>query len=394
VATSPVTSGRFVFRQSIRQFFANPLALAIGLVFACDSVLFGSWVARIPFLKYQFGFNDAELGLALFILPIGSIAANPFSGRLIRRFGSARVSLWSSLGFFLSVLIPINAPNVYLMAAGMALMGGCTALLNVAMNTCASNLERSQGIRIMAACHGMWSLGGMLGSTLAGLLIWADISAPVHLLGVVGVLCGITLFLQPYLLRIPEEQHASSTSFARPTKVLLILIFIGLTVSMGEGLSFDWSAIYLREIAGATASVSALGFAFFSLSMTIGRFLGDAVIPCYGEKKLLVLGGAVGAAGLALAIALPHPVTTLLGFLVLGMGCSLGAPMLYSISMRQPGTPPAAGLATFATFSFIGFMAGPPLIGFVSEGFGLRYGFGVVAVLLLMGALLSRWVRT
>ncbi|GAB3165626.1 MFS transporter [Telluribacter humicola] len=362
-------------------------------MFATDSLLFGSWVARIPFLKYQLGLNDAQLGLSLFLLPIGSIMCNPFSGRLIRRFGSARVCLWSAFGFFLSVLIPINAPNVYAMGAGMAVMGGFAAILNVAMNTCASNLEKSQGIRIMSACHGMWSLGGMLGSTLAGLIIWAEVSAPVHMLIITLLLCTLTVLIQPLLREIPEEKNENETSFARPTVTLVILIFIGLTVSMGEGVSFDWSAIYLREIAHATPSVSALGFGCFALTMTLGRFLGDTIIPRYGEKRLLILGGIVGALGIGIAVIFPYPFTTLLGFLILGMGCSLGAPMLYAISMRQPNTPPAAGLATFATFSFIGFMAGPPLIGFVAEAYGLQYGFGLVAILLLMGSLLSRWAR-
>ncbi|WP_207506651.1 MFS transporter [Telluribacter humicola] len=390
---SYTTPDRYTVIRSLQVFFTNPYTRAVGLVFATDSLLFGSWVARIPFLKYQLGLNDAQLGLSLFLLPIGSIMCNPFSGRLIRRFGSARVCLWSAFGFFLSVLIPINAPNVYAMGAGMAVMGGFAAILNVAMNTCASNLEKSQGIRIMSACHGMWSLGGMLGSTLAGLIIWAEVSAPVHMLIITLLLCTLTVLIQPLLREIPEEKNENETSFARPTVTLVILIFIGLTVSMGEGVSFDWSAIYLREIAHATPSVSALGFGCFALTMTLGRFLGDTIIPRYGEKRLLILGGIVGALGIGIAVIFPYPFTTLLGFLILGMGCSLGAPMLYAISMRQPNTPPAAGLATFATFSFIGFMAGPPLIGFVAEAYGLQYGFGLVAILLLMGSLLSRWAR-
>ena len=379
--------------RSINSFFYNPRARAVGLVFATDSLLFGSWVSRIPYVKYNLGLNDAQLGLALFIMPIGSILSNPFTGAMIRRFGSARVCLWSAIGFFLSVLIPIHAPNVYALGAGLGVMGAFAAMLNVAMNTCATNVERHEGVRIMSACHGMWSLGGMLGSSLAGLFILVELSASLHMLLICLLLTVFTLFLQPILREIPEERNAQGTSFAKPTPTLLILIFIGLTVSMGEGLSFDWSAIYLREIAHTTASVSALGFGFFSLSMTLGRFVGDTIIPRYGEKRLLFVGGALGAAGLLITIVLPYPFTALLGFLILGLGCSLGAPMLYAISMRQPGIPPAAGLATFATFSFIGFMAGPPAIGFIAEAYGLPYGFGVVALLLLAGSFATRWAR-
>lgn len=376
--------------QTIKLFFSNKQALAIGLVFATDSMLFGSWVARIPFIKYNLGLNDAELGLLLFLMPIGSVLANPFTGKIVGHFGAAKVCFWTASGFFLSILIPAHANNIYLMGVGIFLMGTFTAILNVAMNTCVTNLEQQTSIRIMSACHGMWSLGGMLGSALAALFIWADISTSYHLISVVFTLLLITFLIQPIIATIPEERSLHKVTFARPSKNLLILIFIGLTVSMGEGVCFDWSALYLREVALAPSSISALGFSFFALAMTIGRFVGDTIIPRFGERRLLTLGGLIAAFGISLMLLFPQPTISLLGFLILGMGCSLGAPILYAVSMRQPGIPPAAGLATYATFSFLGFMAGPPLIGFVAEAFGLKLGFGIVALLLLAGSISTR----
>lgn len=390
---SLVSSRQRPILSSLFAFFTNPLARAVGFVFALDSFLFGSWVARIPYIKYSLGLNDAQLGLALFALPIGSIAMNPFTGRIIRRFGSARSSMVGGIGFFLSVLIPINAPDVFLLTLGLLVMGVFTALLNVSMNTCAANLEKVQGIRIMSTCHGMWSLGGMLGSTFAGLLIWIDVPASIHMLGVAMVLIVFMLLLQKSLLTIHEEPSPHSVSLARPTRALLVLITIGIAVSMAEGLAFDWSAIYLREIAHSTASVSALGFAVFSLAMTAGRFMGDSIIPRIGQKRLLAIGGLLGGIGLLIAILIPEPTAVMVGFLILGLGCSLGAPMLYTASMQIPGTSPAAGLATFATLSFVGFMAGPPIVGFIAQGYGLPYGLLFVAVLLFASGIISRWAR-
>lgn len=390
---SSISVRRHPILLALSAFFANPLARTVGFVFASDSFLFGSWVARIPYIKYNLGLNDAQLGLALFALPIGSILMNPFTGRIIRRFGSARSSLWGGIGFFLSVLLPIHATDVVQLTAGLLVMGLFTALLNVAMNTCAANLEKEQQIRIMSTCHGMWSLGGMLGSAMAGLLIWADVSASLHMLGVAALLVAFMLILQKPLLKIHEEPTPGSVSLARPTRALTILIAIGMAVSMGEGLAFDWSAIYLREVAHSTASVSALGFAVFSLAMTIGRFMGDIIIPRFGPKRLLAAGGLLGAGGLVMAVVVPAPLAVMAGFMILGLGCALGAPMLYTASMRLPGTSPAAGLATFATLSFIGFMAGPPIVGFIAEGYGLPYGLLFVAVLLLGSSVLSRWAR-
>ena len=390
--TSTVPNTPSVFR-ALSDFFANPLARAVGLVFAADSFLFGSWVARIPYVKYHLGINDAELGLALFLLPIGSIVMNPFTGKIIQRIGSARGCLIGGLGFFASVMIPIMATNLLGLSFGLFVMGFFTALLNVSMNTSAANLEKKQNLTIMSTCHGMWSLGGVAGSTLAGGLIFAHVSAWLHMLGVAFFLIIFILLIQSTLQEIHEEKTTDSTSLARPNKALLILIFIGIAVSMGEGVSFDWSAIYLREIAGASASFSALGFAFFSLAMTIGRFIGDTVIPRFGPKRLLAFGGFLAAAGLLITILFPYPYVVLLGFLVLGFGCSLGAPILYAASMRLPSTTPAAGLATFATLSFIGFMAGPPIVGFIAEGFGLPTGLFFVLILLAISGVTSRWAK-
>jgi MFS family permease len=385
------------FIQNILSFFLNRRALAVGLVFSSDSLLFGSWVSHIPYVKAKLLLSDAELGLTLFAMPAGLLIMNPLTGFIIAKLGEARSCFWAAIGLTLAVCIPINAPNIYVMAFGLFLAGLSGALINVAMNTSATNLERSQGIVIMSSCHGMWSLGGLFGSGITGAIIALRVPPPVHMAVMAALILGLTFVLQPQLKQIPSSSRTESgekagSSFVRPNRNLLLMILIGLALAMGEGLAFDWSAVYLRETLGASAQIAALGFASFSLTMTGFRFLGDAILPKIGATRWLQIGGVVGALGILVAIALPFPSTALAGFALLGAGCSLGAPVLYSASLRVPGIPPAAGLATFATFSFIGFLAGPPIIGFVSEGFGLYYGLGLVAVVLLLSAGLARLV--
>ncbi|WP_020604310.1 MFS transporter [Spirosoma spitsbergense] len=386
------------FIQNILSFFLNRRALAVGLVFSSDSLLFGSWVSHIPYVKAKLLLSDAELGLTLFAMPAGLLIMNPLTGFIIAKLGEARSCFWAAIGLTLAVCIPINAPNIYIMAFGLFLAGLSGALINVAMNTSATNLERSQGIVIMSSCHGMWSLGGLFGSGITGAVIALHVPPPVHMAVMAVLILGLTFVLQPQLKQIPSSSRTESgekagSSFVRPNRDLLLMILIGLALAMGEGLAFDWSAVYLRETLGASAQIAALGFASFSLTMTGFRFLGDAILPKIGATRWLQIGGVLGALGILVAIALPFPSTALAGFALLGAGCSLGAPVLYSASLRVPGIPPAAGLATFATFSFIGFLAGPPIIGFVSEGFGLYYGLALVAVVLLISAGLARLVK-
>ncbi|MCX6217092.1 MFS transporter [Spirosoma sp.] len=389
---------RNLFIQNLLTFFLNQQALAVGLVFASDSVLFGSWVAHIPFVKAKLHLSDAELGLTLFAMPIGLLVMNPLTGWIISRLGEARACFWSAVGLTLAVCIPLNAPNPIILCLGLFLMGLNAALLNVAMNTTATNLERAQGIVIMSSCHGMWSLGGLFGSGIAGAVIALHVSPPIHIMIMAGLILLMTFILQPILAKVPsssrtETGEKAGSSFVRPNLDLLLMILIGLSLAMGEGAAFDWSAVYLRETLGASSQIAALGFGAFSLTMTGFRFLGDAIIPKIGAKRWLQIGGVVGAGGLLFAMALPYPATALIGFGVLGAGCSLGAPVLYAASMRVEGIPPAAGLATFATFSFIGFLAGPPIIGFVAEAFGLVYGLGFVAIMLLISAGLAKLVK-
>ncbi len=390
------------FVRNLRAFFLNRQALAIGLVFASDSILFGSWVAHIPYVKTKLSLSDSALGLLLFAMPAGLLLMNPLTGWIIARLGEARACFWSAVGITVSICLPLNAPNPAVLAGGLFLLGLNAALINVAMNTCATNLERARGIVIMSSCHGMWSLGGLIGSGIAGAIIALHVSPRIHVMVMAGVVLMLTVALQPVLATIPSgsrndggentAQRAES-SFVRPNRDLLLMILIGLALAMGEGAAFDWSAVYLRETLGASSQIAALGFASFSLTMTGFRFLGDTIIPKIGAKRWLQFGGVLGALGLLVAIGLPYPPTALIGFALLGAGCSLGAPILYAAALRVPGIPPAAGLATFATFSFVGFLAGPPIIGFVADGFGLYYGLGLVGVILLLSAGLSRMVN-
>lgn len=389
---------RNLFVQNLLTFFLNRQALAIGLVFASDSILFGSWVAHIPHVKENLHLSDAELGLTLFAMPIGLLIMNPLTGWIIAKLGEARTCFWAAIGLAIAICIPINAPNTGILAFGLFLVGLASALINVAMNTTATNIERTQGIVIMSSCHGMWSVGGLLGSGIAGAVIALHVAPPVHMAIMTGLVLLITFLLQPILSTVPSSSRTESgektgSSFIRPNLDLLLMIFIGLAVAMGEGAAFDWSAVYLRETLGASSQIAALGFGAFSLTMTGFRFLGDAIIPKIGPKRWLQFGGLLAAAGLFFAIAFPYPSTALLGFALLGAGCSLGAPILYAASMRVPGIPPAAGLATFATFSFIGFLAGPPVIGFVAEAFGLYYGLAFVGIILLISSGLARIVK-
>lgn len=380
------------FTRHLSVFFSDAQARAVGLVFASESLVFGSWVAHIPHVKDTLQLTDAQLGMTLFAMPAGLITMNPLTAWIVGRLGQANACFWAAIALCGSLLIPVNATNVPMLAFGLYMVGLCSALINVAMNTLATDVEKANDIVIMSSCHGMWSVGGILSSLVAGIAIANRVPPGLHVAGIAIVVLLVTFLVRPVLLSVPVVPPEKSASFVRPNIDLLLMIFIGLAVAMGEGLAFDWSAVYLRDSLKTTSQVAALGFGAFSLTMTLGRFMGDAIIPRIGAKRWLLLGGLIGAAGLVLAVVIPTPAVALLGFALLGAGSALGAPILYSAALRIPNIPPAAGLATFATFSFVGFLAGPPLIGFIADGFGLNWGVLFVAFMLLASALVSRFV--
>jgi MFS family permease len=393
-------SGFKLVLESLRSFLQNPLALTVGLCFAADSFLFGSWVAHIPHVKMQLALSEAQLGLALFGMPLGLLIANPFSPGLIARYGLSGVTLTSLILLALSFALPMWMPDRWTLMGALFLVGVSVAFLNVAINTCATNLERHQSIYIMSTCHGMWSAGGMLGSGLAAVLIRLGVDPAWHLTAIaIVVLLGSVWGLKPWLTQIPEDRRASEMrsgrpGFVWPNRLLLFMILIGVCISLGEGVAFDWSAVYLREELGARPALAALGFTCFSMSMMAMRFTGDVLIPRFGEQRLLYFSVLTSALALLIVVLSNTVWLGILGFFVLGAGVALGAPILFNASARVPGYAQGAGLATYATFSFMGFLVGPPLVGYLGEAFGLPWAFALVIVLLLASVLAIRFVRT
>ncbi|MFN4255451.1 MAG: MFS transporter [Saprospiraceae bacterium] len=371
---------------NLHHFFSHSQARAVGLTFAADSLMFGSWITHIPHVKTRLGLNDAELGIALFGMPLGLLLMNPISPALLHRFGLAPTTIFSTLAMAVSFALPIWMPERWSLMAALCLVGMSVALMNVAMNTCATNLERAEGIFIMSSCHAMWSLGGMVGSGTSAALMSAGLVPTTHLTGLAAlVFVAALIWLRPALAKIPDEKSpdAVAPKFAFPNRDLLLMIFIGLCVSLAEGVAFDWSAVFLHDQLGAAPNVAALGFACFSLTMMAMRFTGDVLIPRFGERKLLYFSILTTMLALMVVIFSPNPAVGIFGFLVLGAGVALGAPILFNASARVPGYAQGAGLATYATFSFVGFLAGPPLIGLVGERFGLPVGFAIVVALAL-----------
>ncbi len=375
----------------LKTYFTHSRSLAIGAIFASVGFLFGNWVTWIPYVKQKFGLDDAQLGLLLLSLPLASTLTNPLSTVVINRFGMRATTIWGLVAMALAYSLPVNVPYLWMTSAALGMMGIGIAFTNVAMNTCVTSIERQDSIFIMSTSHGMFSGGGMLGSALASVLMGFKVPPAVHVAAVTGTILALVVLVRPIIMGIHEEKRQSEggAKFVWPNRVLMGMIAISLCTNITEGTMSDWTAVYMRDVVKSNDFFIGWGFACYAFFMASGRFVGDALIPQYGSRKVLVTGGIVAAFGILLAVLLPYTTTAILGFGLVGAGVSCGAPILYGSAARVPGMAKGAGLAAMNTFSLAGFLVGPALIGLISNAYSLSFAIGLVAVLALIWAFLS-----
>jgi predicted MFS family arabinose efflux permease len=381
---------------------ARPRAarFAVATLFFLNGALFATWVARIPALQVQRGFNHAELGLALLALAMGAMVAMPLAGLATARFGSAAVSKASVLLFcaFLPVL-PI-APNTVVFVIALILFGAAHGTMDIAMNAHAVEVEKEYRVPIMSSFHALFSIGGLTGAAAGGGLASIGLTPAIHF-AIVGALFTVTaaavfrwLKLAPKKIAIapsrPSEQRTFLTLLRMPG--LAALGTVALCVMMGEGAIADWSGVYLRTVREAPESVAALGYAVFSVAMAVGRLFGDFLSARLGAVRLVRAGGLTAAAGLLGALTLPGTAPTLIGLGLVGLGFSAIVPIVFSAAGRTAGITPAVALATVTTTGYLGFLIGPPVIGFAAEFVGLPIALGIIVATSLLSIGLARAV--
>jgi MFS family permease len=357
--------------------------IAVALVYFSMGLCFSSWASRIPDIKTALSLNDALFGSILFALPVGQFLMMPFSGKLVTRFGSHKV---------LRIALPaytICLSNVGLVQAGWQLaialfvFGLFGNMCNISINTQGVAAERLYGRPIMASFHGGWSLAGFTGALIGLLMINLKVPVYWHFVIIILVVWSIVWINYPYLLRtkVPNATvEPQRKFFNKPDSVLFQLGVIGFCSMASEGAMFDWSGIYFKDVVEAPASLVILGYTSFMIMMATGRFVADYFVSRIGRKRLLQICGAMISSGLFTAVLFPYLIPATIAFMMVGLGVSSIVPTVYSAAGRHHKVPPGIALATVSSVSFLGFLMGPPLIGYISEIAGLRYSFAVIGI--------------
>jgi len=374
--------------HNISSFIKIKPALAVGFLFSTSSLLFGTWVASIPGIKQRLHFTDGSLGVSLLLSPLGAITGMLLSTRV---FSKVPVGKWMVTGYLLLCVImvlQINAVNRPMFWLCLYLFGGISFLNGVSSNATVNLLEKKYNRPLMSTCHGMYSLGGAVSAGLAAVLFSLNLPSGWQIIIVAGVIATI-LFYNRHLLLTNQEIIHSRAGIKLPSPAILGISFICMVTFMAEGCVADWSAIYLKETLQSPSYLVSLGYAGFSIAMTIGRLNGDQLIGSIGRKKIVIAGCLLSATGFLMVVTAPVVALAIAGYVLIGFGSSCIVPVLFSASANIPGVSTVEGFAMVTTGGLIGFLTGPSLIGFISEHSSLSQGLSLLIILTLTGAVVA-----
>jgi MFS family permease len=361
---------------------------AVAAVFAANGAAFASLFSRLPELQRQHGLGDGTLGLVLLAGAVALVLAQPLAGGLAARSGSAPLTLAGGLAYAATLALPGLAPTPSLFGAGIVAMAASSGVLDVSMNAQAIAVSERHAREIFASFHAAFSFGALAGATAGSLAAGAGLTPAAHLALVASAFVAVMLAVRPGLLPAGTDARADAPLFARPTRALAGLGAVAFCALLAEGSVGDWSAILLDRETQAGPSLAALGLAGFSLTMGFGRLAADPLAERFGRAAVLRGGGLLAAAGLALVLGGATAASGIAGFAV--MGCGLAGLFPLALSAATAGGDAAApALAAVSTTGYLGFIAGPALIGLLSDATSLPAALALVGALCLAAAALA-----
>ena len=374
--------------------------VGVALLFLTNGALFANILPRYPKIKAELGLDAATYGLAIAAFPAGAIVAGLAAAMFIRRFGSARVAVAGTIITSLGILAAGFAPSVLFFALGLFLGGAADAITDVAQNAHALRVQRGYGRSIINSCHAIWSIGAVLGGSMAAVAIAVAVPLGIHLI-ISAVAFGIVSLIALRLCLPGRDRETDEDAVAGGEEiggalqritakvfiVLTALVLISIAGALVEDAGMSWATLYLATSLEAPAALAATGYIALVGAQFIGRIVGDGLTDRFGQRAVALSGGLITAVGMGLALAFPSIPGTIIGFAAAGYGVATLIPAAMHVAYELPGLKHGAGLTIVSWLLRLGFLFSPPLVGLVADNAGLRAGLlvvpiaGVVAVL-------------
>ncbi|WP_329377904.1 MFS transporter [Streptomyces sp. NBC_01716] len=382
----------------------------VAVLFLTNGALFANLLPRFPQIKADLGIGNAAYGLAVAAFPAGAIAAGLAAGVLIRRLGSGRVAVAGTVLTGVGVLAAGTANSVVLFATALFLAGAMDAITDVAQNAHGLRVQRRYGRSIINSFHAIWSIGAVLGGSMAAGAIALGLSRGQHLL-ISGVVFGIAACVAlRFCLTGPDTEPAVEGTDAeaaesvprreertkahpRTAYVLAALVLIAAAGALVEDAGSSWAALYLSDSLHASGTLAASGYIALVGAQFVGRMIGDRLVDRFGQRTVARSGGLIAAVGMGLALAVPTASGTILGFAAAGFGVATLVPAAMHEADELPGLKPGSGLTIVSWLMRLGFLLSPPAVGLVADATSLRVGLLVVPfaglLVILLGGVLG-----
>jgi MFS family permease len=347
-----------------------------------------AWASLVPFAKARAGLDEGTLGLLLLCLGSGSIIAMPIAGALVTRFGCRKVLTAACVVMCLTLPLLAMASAFMSLAVALFLFGAGLGGADCAFNIQAIIVERACGKALMSGFHGFYSVGGIFGSASVSALLTLGASPVISTVAAVALMLAVLCLAFGGLL--PYGNPSEGPPFAIPHGIVLFLGILACIVFLAEGAMLDWCGVFLTEHRGIPSAQSGFGFASFALAMTAGRLTGDPIVNKLGPRMTVAGGASLAVLGILTSTLIPAWEFALLGYALVGLGCSNIVPVLYSAVGRQKTMPQSVAVPAISTLGYAGVLAGPAGIGFIAHHSSLTSAFLVVAALLAGVALSSQ----
>jgi MFS family permease len=347
--------------------------IALSVFFFLSGFCFATWTSRIPTIKSAFSLNDAQLGNLLMILPISSLIGLPISGWLVSRFDS-RVPLSFAFIIYCFALMAIGfSTDMTMLIASVACFAFCMRIFNISVNTQSIMLQRQYDKKINGSFHGLWSTGGVSGVLFTTIMIRCHITMQWHMLMVSGITVLSTILAYPYLLKNDRATSGNRLILGKPDQFIFLLGLIVFLSAICEGGMFDWSGVYFRDV--VKQEIFTLGYLIFMIFMACSRFYSDRLIERIGMQKTYIFSASLISLGILIVVLFPFFWSVLFGFSITGIGVASIIPMTFTLAGRSTKYSPGMAISIIASFSIVGMLVGPSVIGYISHWLGLKYAF-------------------
>lgn len=371
---------------------------AVAVLFLTNGALFSNLIPRLPGIKSDLGLDNAAYGLVVAAFPAGAISAGLASAFLIRRFGSAPMAVIGTVLTGLGVFAAVLVPSPLALAALLFFAGAADSVTDVAQNAHGLRVQRRYGRSIINSFHALWSIGAVLGGSMAAAALAVDLPRPAHL-GTTAVLFSLTA-VAAYRFRLPgpdEDPAVASAADGRrgsgvgvkTVLVLAALIGIAMGGTLVEDAGSSWATLYLSTELTAPAAFAASGYIALVGAQFIGRMIGDRLVDRFGQRAVARAGGLLAAVGMSAALAFPTVPGTVLGFAAAGFGVATLVPAAMHEADELPGLRAGTGLTVVSWLMRLSFLLSPPLIGLLADATSLRTGLVIVPVAGVMVASLA-----